>query len=197
MSDNKKLVDGITKALLSAGMTAYDLGEPNEGVSFEATYINKYMTVHVDKDGKVTEAKPLPSCLGGYTKEEVLEYAKSVDGYAPSAKYMAIPLRLSMEDINKRLKGFGKGWGDLDNDEKNQLLHYMGLDVMANTNNTTRYVTGSGIHRTATGRQVNGLYVMANERTDKEWLLSGNASEEAKLYTEDYELQRELSIMNR
>lgn len=194
---SNKIVDKITATLLSNNMTAYDLVEPNEGVTFEDAYTEKYMKEHISPKGEVTPPKSLPECLNGYSKEQVLEYAKGIDKFAYTTKHMVLPLRLNLDDIDRTLKGYGT-WKELEYDEKLQLLHHLGMDVLVGTsNNTTDFSTRRGIHRNASGKLVEGVYVIGNERTDAEWLSSPKASIEAKLYTEDYTLAQELEGMNR
>ena len=63
--------------------------------------------------------------------------------------------------------------------------------------NASKYYIDRKLHRNADNKVEYGLCITANERTDDAWKLSPHASLEAKLYTEDVELARDLQEMGR
>ena len=53
-------------------------------------------------------------------------------------------------------------------------------------------------HTTATGLKVNGVYYLGSERLDREWVMSGYASFEARLVSKgDLSMIKEVSNMSR
>lgn len=131
---------------------------------------------------------------------------KDVVGYLnqmeddPGWKHMVLPKQISMTDIYAYLKTQGKTWKGMKPRERIDLLFGMGLNVKLKEGleDISRYEQKNGPHRNLQGKPMSGWYIEASERTDKEWLGSGFASDAAILYTTDGSLGRELQqIMNR
>ena len=93
---------------------------------------------------------------------------------------------LSFADLDGVL-GFMSCKENQDKDLFEEILWKHGLDI------TSKYYIEKCLHRPRTKKEVfDGFRVVAKERTDLEWRLSGAASLEAKLFTEDKSLMDEL-----
>ncbi len=93
---------------------------------------------------------------------------------------------LSFADLDGVL-GFMSCKENQDKDLFEEILWKHGLDI------TSKYYIEKCLHRPRTKKEVfDGFRVVAKERTDLEWRLSGAASLEAKLFTDDKSLMDEL-----
>lgn len=128
-----------------------------------------------------------------FTFKQVKEWCEDVDKGA--ADYpISLAKRVSLSDIENDCKRLiNKNWRDLTYKEKNDILWEYGLDVKV----ASRYWVERLLHRNRQGKIVNGLCVVAQERTDREWLLRPEASFEAKVHSEDIEMIRDTSRMSR
>lgn len=132
-----------------------------------------------------------------FDKEAVGYWCESVD--APASVYtMTLPKIVSMSDIESDLKRYlGKSWKQLSYDEKLDVLWEYGLSVKAGMDEASKYVINRQIHRNRNNKLVDGLVVIASERLDKEWTSTPMASFEAKTFTTDGSLSRDLTEMSR
>lgn len=181
MSKNMKYerqnkINRIIDILFSQDMVAEDWIKVRDGESFSSA---------LKRINKNKEDMYLGSDKIAYNDAE--SFCRYIDG-----NHITLARIVSMDDITKA----GVVWKDLSLFEKKDVLHTLGLNVMGDSEQCTRYLK-KGLHRTLQGNRSNSIYFVANERTDKEWLNSGNASYEAKIWSEDNTLMRELSGLSK
>lgn len=99
---------------------------------------------------------------------------------------------ISVDDIKKIVPQFDISWLENNKNDARALLWRLGLD----TDYSVEVQKGL-THRTMLCGISNCDRILSVERTDKEWLLSGYASEEAKLYTPDGSLTKELGKISK
>tara|TARA_Y100000296_G_C5140160_1_gene240527 strand:- start:223 stop:855 length:633 start_codon:yes stop_codon:yes gene_type:complete len=134
-----------------------------------------------------------------FSSVDVEGYLEGLEGEVRSMP-MVLPKIVSMIDIRRLMRRFNYSWERASTNDKREVLFNLGLNVKVGKgfNNVSRWEVKEGIHRTESGKVEYGHYFVASERTDKEWVSSGNASDEAILYTTDGSLGNELKqIMNR
>lgn len=200
MSNN--LVDKINIALLHAGMVAEDLvkGEPIK--SENQTWASRFA---MQKKGWEKAGKKISIGDNSFTVTQIYEYFKAIQDQAQVAN---IPLAttISLIDIEEGLRALNKPrWKELSTDERYDLLWDLGLAVKPLNLKTiegydmdiSTYRTTKCRHKRMDGTIVYGIAIIAQERRDREWIESGYASDEAKLFTEDVELARDLAEMGR
>lgn len=109
---------------------------------------------------------------------------------------MSLPvIVICVEDLKKIVPHFTKEY--LDNKEYKgdmaALLRNLGVD----TNYALEYQELEAMSRTKLCGIVKTDRIVGVERTDRAWLTSGNASDTAKLFTEDASLAKEIRKMKR
>ena len=131
-----------------------------------------------------------------FSKEDVGYWCEHID--APASVYaLTLPKIISMSDIESDLKRYlNKNWRELSYDEKLDVLYEYGLSVKGGEE-SSKYFIKRQIHRTRDNKLTDGLVVIASERLDKEWLNTPMASFEAKIFTSDGGLSRDLADMSR
>tara|TARA_R110000803_G_scaffold13482_9_gene37927 strand:- start:11035 stop:11385 length:351 start_codon:yes stop_codon:yes gene_type:complete len=99
-----------------------------------------------------------------------------------------LPTRLSMSDIATLDVCKGGGCSDLPFDQLLDIAYQHGLNVKKH------YKIKKGLHRNLKGKVVECEYIIAEERMDKKWIRSGNASLEATIASsKDGSLRKELN----
>jgi len=94
---------------------------------------------------------------------------------------------ISMHDIKRT----GLVWRDLSQEQKNSLLWQAGLNVKA-----YRYITVKDTHVTLEGLRKNCVRVICEERSDRKWIDTGLASDDAYLkYKNDPSFTRNVKQM--
>lgn len=131
-----------------------------------------------------------------FDTEAVWHWCESID--APARVYaLTLPKIVSMSDIESDLKRYlNKQWKDLSYNEKLDVLYEYGLSVKGGEE-SSKYIIKRQIHRTRDNKLTDGLVVIASERLDKEWINTPMASFEAKVFTSDGGLSRDLTSMSR
>lgn len=144
---------------------------------------NKYIKIRIGRDDHSFE----------YT--QLLEYFKYIDK-PPEFKYITVPKRMALSDIEDVLSQTNIGeFSTLDDKSIAEVLFNLGFDTKYNYRSGTNdswwfeYI----LYRNNTTNKVEyGKVVVGNERIDKKWLSSGFASYEAKVYTSDMELAKDI-----
>ena len=96
-----------------------------------------------------------------------------------------LPSRLSFSDIALLDVCKGGLCGDLPFDQLLDIAYKHGLNVKKG------YEIEKGLHRNLQGKVIDGEYLIAEERIDKEWIKSGHASMEAIMIS-----SRDKSLVN-
>lgn len=149
----------------------------------------------------VQEGDSVPVCGENFSYEVLTALFHKYDLQRAPERYLRVPLRLSLHEIENVLKRAGMPrWSRLGvNKEDTQakqeeLLYTLGMDAKAPNR---KYVDRVLYRDEKTNKLEYGLVIIGEERTDKEWRASGFASQEAILYTEDHTLAKELAEMGR
>ena len=194
-----KIKDQLLQSLLSAGLcvddvlrTKGDNDSPTPREKLSAAFKRGY--VHL-KGGMV-------ELVSKQYKYEDLEYIFNGMDFLPPNRHLSLPKTLSLVDVSRVLTMADMGsWRSLSYEDKLEVLWQLGLcvrtDEVSEEENASKYYIDRKLHRNADNKVVYGLCITANERTDEAWKRSPHASLEAKLYTEDVELARDLQEMGR
>lgn len=131
-----------------------------------------------------------------------LEWVFKGMDFAPKSHHLSLAKTISLADIQGALKLAGMpAWRDTTDEVKLDILWGMGLAVKFTAHDAdedaSRYYTERKMHRNITNKTVYDLCITANERTDDEWKKSPHCSYEAKIFTKDIELAKELQEMSR
>lgn len=188
----EKQVQKITNHLLRNGKMAEDV--------FSELFWGKEGQLYMEAMSNRQEHREASqiNLYGELFDAEMIGYwCESID--APASVYeMTLPKIVSMSDIESDLKRYlGKNWRDLSYNEKLDVLWEYGLNVKAGMDEASKYVINRQIHRNRNNKLVDGLVVIASERLDKEWTSTPMASFEAKTFTTDGSLSRDLTEMSR
>jgi len=197
-----KVKDTLLQELLKLELCVDDILKPKGGVEggkprekMLAAFRRKY--IHLE--GKEVELEPIPTKF----QYADLEYVFRGMDFMPASRHLSLAKTLSLSDIQTALKMAGMSkWKDLSPEEKLDVLWSMGLAVKFSDNPTddedaSRFYTERKHHRNVNNKVDYGLCITANERTDEEWKKSPHASYEAKIFTKDVELAKELRDMSR
>ena len=150
----------------------------------------------VNNRKEVSEASQIDLYGTLFDKEDVGHWCEHID--APASVYaLTLPKIVSMSDIERDLKRYlNKNWRELSYNEKLDVLYEYGLSVKGGEE-SSKYIIKRQIHRTRDNKLTDGLVVIASERLDKEWINTPMASFEAKVFTSDGGLSRDLTSMSR
>lgn len=99
---------------------------------------------------------------------------------------------LCVEDLKKIIPHFTKEMLSTHEEDMTKLLRNLGFDTSLPITYQEQLMSVTKLCGTVVTDRIVG-----NERVDPWWTRSGNASTEAKDYTEDYSLQQELGKMKR
>lgn len=178
-------VQRITQSMLNEGKCVEELFHRLDRKGDEP-FLHTYLRVVSDESGMIIDGRQ-------YTHYEMILFFNSVD--SPSEELeLRLAKRVSMSDIEDYVgQYYGKRWKDFKFKEKQDILYGFGLDVKGGK----RYYVDRITHRNRANKVVTGLCVAGSERIDKEWLTSGLASYEAKIFTTDGALNRDLMEMGR
>ena len=103
-----------------------------------------------------------------------------------------LPIRLSMSDIAMLDVCKGGSCSELPFEQLLDIAYKHGLNVKK------FYKIEKGLHRNFQGKVIDCEYLIAEERLDKEWIKSGNATLEAVIAsTKDKSLRKELNDMRK
>ena len=180
-------IQRITQSMLNDGKCVEELFHRLDRKGDEP-FLHTYLRVVSDESGMTIGGKQ-------YTHEEMLLFFNSVD--SPSEE-LELPLakRVSMSDIQSDLnKYLNTTWKDLSYEQKLGVLWEYGLNVLKESEDSSKYWVTRCIHRNRDNKIVDGLCIIASERTDKEWIMTPMASYEAKVYTKDVEMMRDIDRM--
>lgn len=192
------LTDKINISLLNAGMVAEQLVRYDNNGDETATLSQRFS---LQKQG----VPVIEIGEDSYTNRQIYDYLKEIE---KDSQYADLPLckMVSLTDIQEGLRAIGeKPWSKLSQDDKEGILWDLGLAVKrapivmvdGKDADSSRYFTRKGRHINMHGKEVYGIVISATERTDVEWLNSGYASDDAKLFTKDNELARDLAEIGR
>lgn len=187
----EKKIQTITNHLLRCDKTAEDVFNDvfwgKEGMT---------LTEAMNKCSDTAEASQVSLYGTMFSKEDVGYWCEHID--APASVYaLTLPKIVSMSDIERDLKRYlNKQWKDLAYNEKLDVLYEYGLSVKGGEE-SSKYIIKRQIHRTRDNKLTDGLVVIASERLDKEWINTPMASFEAKVFTSDGGLSRDLTSMSR
>ena len=134
-----------------------------------------------------------------FSYEAILEYLEKASGYTKKTD-ITIAKIIPFDNINKHLEEQGKDWKEMSQRDKNKLLYSAGLAVMKDKENeevNSRYEVREMYYRGEDNKTKYGMCVVGSERIDKEWLQSGYASDEAKLYDSDATMRDQLRNMQK
>lgn len=182
MSNKEKLFQSITNSLLDSGLDLITfLRSKNDKLEDDVEEVYPEAIKHF----KVGDSVKIG--VDVYHAEDFLDYCKHAD-MPPEGRYITLPKYIPMEDIENALQQqYGKSWKDLTQTEKNDVLWNCGMNTKDG-----RYYVDRRIYRNSKNKAVTGLCVVASERTDKEWTKTPFASYEAKIFTTDGSLSKEL-----
>lgn len=183
-------IQRITNALLDASMVAEDVFSPKEGESMASAF-KRYLAVNKKHPGVfVIQGKR-------FTDSEMQLYCEDIDS-TPKELPIKLAKRVSMSDIESDVKNhLGKRFNQLSDDEKMSVLWEYGLNVKPESEGASKYYVYRCIHRNRSNKVVKGLCIVASERTDREWLSTPMASFEAKTFSTDGEMCRDINKMCR
>lgn len=182
MSNKEKLFQNITNSLLDSGLDLITfLQSKNNKLEDDIEEVYPEAIKHF----KVGDSVKIG--VDVYHAEDFLDYCKHVD-MPPEGRYITLPKYIPMEDIENALQQqYGKSWKDLTQTEKNDVLWNCGMNTKDG-----RYYVDRRIYRNSKNKAVTGLCIVASERTDKGWTKTPFASYEAKIFTVDGSLSKEL-----
>ena len=111
-----------------------------------------------------------------------------MDNEVKAVSEFNLPSRLSMSDVATLDVCEGGGCSNLPFNELLDIAYQHGLNVKK------YYKIEKGLHRNLQGKVVDCEYIISEERLDKEWIKSGNASLEATIASsKDGSLRKELN----
>lgn len=187
--EQELVIQRITNALLNEHKVAEDVFKPKEGESMGSA-LNRYVANYNNPQSMTIDNKRF--CM-----EEMKLYCEDIDN-TPKELPIKLAKRVSLGDIESDVKKYlGTRFNKLSDEEKIDLLWEYGLNVKPEVEGSSKYYVIRCIHRNRQNKPVKGLCIVASERTDKEWLMSPMASFEAKTFTADGELCRDIYRMSR
>ncbi len=139
-----------------------------------------------------------------YTYEQMEEILPMLSK-TQKTRFLPVPRKLPMSTVEAALKMLGKPrWAKCSEEDKLDVLWELGMccnsreEVYQNgILVSNEYYPSVSMYRDDNNKVVYGWIITASERTDKEWLSAGYASQDAKLFTEDAELAKDLAEMGK
>ena len=108
---------------------------------------------------------------------DIYNYLLHIESEEHDVGYYKLSLIIPLENIQRDLDKFGLGlWEDMDIDSKRVLLEEYGIDY------NEGYIERTMLYRADNNRVASGKVIIGQERLDKDWLRSGRASHEAKIF---------------
>jgi len=197
----QRRVQSVVNKFLDVGVVAGDFLNLDKYSSCVSAY-ESYMKDQAFKEYREWEVGEDFTYKGlRISHDDMIAYCESVDT-PPDERYIPVARRMSMSDIEQWVQiKYESRWSELYYDEKLKTLYELGFAVLGgdkdNESVLSKYYVERTTHRNLSGKIVDGLVVVGSERGDKEWLNSGCASYEAKIYSDDPEMIRDLSKMGR
>lgn len=195
----------LVNALLDADKCVVDILKPREAVVTTTKNKPAETLVSAFERGygylKDREEMWFKGVNAKFKYDELVEVFKRMDRNPPN-RHLSLAKIISLNDVHQALALAGMAkWRDLDDDQKIEILWGMGLAVKGNPDNRddapSAYFIERRKHRNVHNKVVYGLCIMANERVDSEWKQNPQCSHEAKIFTLDVTLAKDLQEMGR
>jgi|TARA_R110000851_G_scaffold130486_1_gene264130 hypothetical protein len=198
--ENEKFLDKINNALLSAGKCAEDIVTPKmKGETPRETMAQAFLRRY---EGR--EAETFTFGKVKVSHADLLHYMELIARPTRNRNF-SICHMMGLEDITTLLHVGGYPlWGDLPRNSvedgspsKEEALWNLGFAVKHTEEDTeaAHFYIERKMYRGLDNRVRSGLVVVGTERTDKEWLSSGQASVEAHTFDRDYEVAKDLQMI--
>lgn len=185
----ERRIQKIVNMLLDEGMTADDVAKTREDKKGPLETFTEAFERRYKKESFKINGRVMPS-------EDMKEYCAYIDSFSSKVANIPLAKRVSMSDIQSDLnKYLNTTWKDLSYEQKLNVLWEYGLNVLKESEDSSKYWVTRCIHRNRNNQVVDGLCIIASERTDKEWIMTPMASYEAKVYTKDVEMMRDIDRM--
>lgn len=196
-----KVKDKLLQKLLKNDLCVDDLLSPKAGDGKDRKE-EKLVSAFSRGFGHLKE-KGIVEILGTEFSYSDLMYIFRGMDFAPHKRHFTLAKTISLDDIQHALKLANMpDWFDTSEEDRLEILFGMGLAVRDSEDDeadeeVSKYFVERKHHRNHDNKVKYGWCITANERTDTMWKKSPYASYEAKIYTKDPELAKDLYLLSK